>query len=163
MSQWEKDLTRFVQELDTTQKEVLNVLERNRQLLSNIDAKGVEKFTLEEQQVAEKLQNCLEKREKLLQYAKAEQLPSENIESLAKHVISDKTSEFYKLFEQVKHQTRHIHLYGVTNWIVTQKSINHVSQMLEIIATGGRGKPTYTRTHNRNVGVTGGSIVDRKA
>ena len=163
MSQWEKDLTCFVRELDSMQKEVLDVLERNQKLLTKVDAKGIEKISQEELQITEKLQTCLVKREKLLQYAKAEQLPSENLESLAKHVIPDRKSEFYKLFEQVKHQTRHIHLYGMTNWIITQKSINHTSQMLEIIATGGRGKPTYTRKHNRHVGVTGGAIVDKKA
>ena len=32
---------------------------------------------------------------------------------------------------------------SLTNWVLAQKALLHVAQMLEIIATGGRLKPTY--------------------
>jgi hypothetical protein len=32
---------------------------------------------------------------------------------------------------------------SITNWVLAQRSLLHVSQLLEIIATGGRLQPTY--------------------
>jgi hypothetical protein len=49
---------------------------------------------------------------------------------------------------------------SLTNWVLAQRAVLHVSQLLEIIATGGRLQPTYgdgDTLHNR------GSLVDQEA
>jgi len=33
--------------------------------------------------------------------------------------------------------------HSLVNWVVIQRTLLHLSQMLEIIATGGRLQPTY--------------------
>jgi len=162
-SRWENDLVQYLRELTAVQKNVLDVLQRNQQLLTVADSKGMELLETEEQDTILQLQQCLARREKMLQYAKAENLPAESLEMLGKHVVTNQDSEYHKLFETAKHQTRHLHLCGMTNWIITQRSLIHCSQMLEIIATKGRNRPTYTKTHHRNIGITGGSIMDKKA
>ena len=49
---------------------------------------------------------------------------------------------------------------SLTNWVVVQRSLLHLSQMIEIIATGGRPKPTYDKGSGSH---SGGSLVDRAA
>ena len=49
---------------------------------------------------------------------------------------------------------------SITNWVVTQQTLLHLSQMLEVIAGGGQLRPTYgteTSAHGH------GSLVDEAA
>jgi len=51
-----------------------------------------------------------------------------------------------KLGEQVKHSSARMRLlqhHSLANWVLAQRCLLHVSQLLEIIATGGRMQPTY--------------------
>ena len=51
-----------------------------------------------------------------------------------------------KLGKQVKDSAAKMRLlqhHSLTNWVLAQRSLLHVSQLLEIIATGGRMQPTY--------------------
>ena len=49
---------------------------------------------------------------------------------------------------------------SLTNWVLAQRSILHLSQLLEIIATGGRLQPTYGRDESS---ASSGALVDREA
>ena len=42
---------------------------------------------------------------------------------------------------------------SLTNWVVVQRSLLHLSQLIEIIATGGRPKPTYGKGSGSNPAV----------
>ncbi len=44
----------------------------------------------------------------------------------------------------------------ITNWVVAQRTLIHLSQLLEIIATGGRMKPTYGKEEAEHT--TGGLV-----
>ena len=49
---------------------------------------------------------------------------------------------------------------SLANWVLAQRSLLHVSQLIEIIATGGRMQPTYgdkESVHAR------GSLVNQEA
>jgi hypothetical protein len=49
---------------------------------------------------------------------------------------------------------------SLANWVLAQRSLLHVSQLIEIIATGGRMQPTYgdkESVHAR------GSLVNQQA
>ena len=50
--------------------------------------------------------------------------------------------------------------HSLTNWVLVQRTLIHLSQMLEIIATGGRLKPTYGKDDSVN---SGGFLVDQAA
>jgi hypothetical protein len=50
--------------------------------------------------------------------------------------------------------------HSLANWVLAQRSLLHVAQMLEIIATGGRLQPTYG---NGESSMSGGALVDHQA
>jgi hypothetical protein len=61
---------------------------------------------------------------------------------------------------QASHRARLLQHHSLVNWVLVQKTLIHLSQLLEIIATGGRLQPTYQR--DGTVQATG-ALVDRAA
>jgi hypothetical protein len=62
--------------------------------------------------------------------------------------------------EQARHRSRILRHECLTNWVLVQQSLLHLSQLIEIIATGGRMKPTYGNGSDRQ---DHGALVDRAA
>ena len=160
MSHWKTQLETFLNETLQAQKDSASLLERKRELLSKNDLAGIGELSKDEYAAAESLKQCLGNRDKLLQYAAAEGLPSQSIEMLAKAVVPYSDDGFFALLRSVQYQTQLLRQHNITNWVVTQRGMLHATQMLEIIATRGRVKTTYTRDHQRNPGTTGGALVD---
>ena len=160
MHHWQIQLETFLNETLQAQKDSAALLERKRELFAQNDLAAVGELAREEQAAAESLKQCLGKRDKLLQYAAAEGLPSQSIETLAKAVVPFSDDGFFALLRSVQYQTQLLRQHNITNWVVTQRGMLHAAQMLEIIATRGRVKTTYTRDHQRNPGTTGGALVD---
>ena len=163
MSGWRKQLADFLTATLQAQQEAVALLERKREMFAKNDLTAVGELSKDEQAASERLQHCLLEREKLLQYATAEGLPAQSIEILAKAVVPYSDDEFFALLRSVRFETQKLRQNNIANWCITQRGMLHTSQMLEIIATRGRMRSTYTRSHQRNIGPTGGSLVDRKA
>ena len=162
MHEWRKQLEQFLEETLQAQKDCAALLERKRELFAKNDLAEIGEFSKDEHLAVESLKQCLGNREKLLQYAAAEGLPSQSIESLAKAVVPYSDDEFFTLLRAVQYESQLLRQHNITNWVVTQRSMLHASQMIEIIATRGRMNSTYTREHQRNIGTTGGTLVDCK-
>ena len=54
---------------------------------------------------------------------------------------------------------RRLQLEHLKNWVIAQKSLLHVSQILEIVATGGKIQPTYGKSESS----ARGALVDQEA
>jgi hypothetical protein len=68
-----------------------------------------------------------------------------------------------KLGKQIKESASRMRLLqheSLANWVLAQRTLLHISQMLEIIATGGRLLPTYGPGEPT---LTGGALVDQEA
>jgi hypothetical protein len=61
---------------------------------------------------------------------------------------------------EATNRTRLLQHQSLTNWVLVQRSLLHLSQLIEIIATGGRLKPTYGNGSDRQ---SSGALVDRAA
>ena len=57
-------------------------------------------------------------------------------------------------------RTRVLRHHSLTNWVLVQRTLIHLSQMLEIIATGGEMQPTYGKEESVHAR---GALVDRAA
>ena len=55
---------------------------------------------------------------------------------------------------------RHIQNETLANFVLAQQTVLHLSQLLQIIATGGKIKPTYEAENASN---QGGTLVDQDA
>jgi hypothetical protein len=144
---WDSQLTNFLSELSSVQDTSLELLTRKRKLLVASDREGLLALGAEEEQLIERLQGCLTRREELLQQAAGQGLPSESIRSLAGALPKAQRVPLTTEIQKVTSQARLLQHHSLTNWVLVQRTLIHLSQMLEIIATGGHLKPTYGKDH----------------
>lgn len=155
---WESELAGFLTDLSAVQGETLQVLMRKRECLIGVDTEGLAALAAREKEVIEHLETCLQRRAQLLLKAEREGLPSDSIESLTDALPRAKRRGLGEQVGLVNGQTRLLRHHSLTNWVVVQRTLLHLSQMVEIIATGGRMRPTYSKEIPRD---SGGALVDK--
>jgi len=140
---WDSQLASFLSDLSSVQDASLELLTRKRKLLLASDREGLLALGAEEERLIERLQGCLTRREELLRQAAGQGLPSESIRSLAGALPKEQRAPLTAEIQKATSQARLLQHHSLTNWVLVQRTLIHLSQMLEIIATGGHLKPTY--------------------
>lgn len=156
---WELELATFMNDLLAVQSETLDMLVQRREMLAKADLDGLVGLGHHEQELVDRLQGCLARREELLDRAKQEGLDSKNIQSLTQSLPPEQRGDAKRQVTEVNAKTRLLKKQTLVNWVITQKALIHLSQMLEIIATRGRGKPTYEKG---NQAATGGLLINQE-
>jgi len=140
---WESELAQFLTDLSAVQDQSLALLSQKRERLAAADLQGLAALEEEEEQVMATLQECLARRAALLQRAASEGLPAEDLTSLATSLPQASQGTLALKFAQTSARARLLQHQSLVNWVVVQRTLIHLSQLLEIIATGGQMKPTY--------------------
>jgi len=157
---WESEFAKFLTDLSAVQAESLEILSRKRELLVAADAEGLSEIADREQGLIQRLGGCLEHRQRLLEQAAGDGLPSDSIRSLSAALPAGQKCSWAGQLDETARQARLLQHHSLTNWVLVQRTLIHLSQMLEIIATGGRPKPTYEKGNSAEAT---GSLVDRVA
>jgi hypothetical protein len=157
---WESELAKFLSHLSTVQEKSLDVLVRKGKLLADADLAGLAALGSEEEQLVAGLQECLREREELLQRAGRDGLPTKDVRALAKAIPGRSRSPVHEQVRQAAHRARLLRHHSLVNWVLVQKTLIHLSQLLEIIATGGRLQPTY---HKDGPAPASGALINREA
>ena len=78
--------------------------------------------------------------------------------------IEEKRAALGKQAKAASLRARLLQHESLTNWVLAQRTLLHLSQILEIVATGGVEKPTYAKGQTAtSTGAATGAIVDRAA
>ncbi|MCH8045323.1 MAG: flagellar export chaperone FlgN [Planctomycetes bacterium] len=177
---WEAELANLLSELSDVQDDLLDVLAEKRRLMVASDGAGMSALEQREQSVAARLQQCVQRRETLLRRADQQGLPSGSIRALAEAIpadassgdgegdeaqaIEEKRATLGKQAKAASLRARLLQHESLTNWVLAQRTLLHLSQILEIVATGGVEKPTYAKGPTiATTGAATGAIVDRAA
>jgi flagellar biosynthesis/type III secretory pathway chaperone len=155
----EQQLGALLQELTDVQHQLLDVLARKRDCMATGNLQAMEQMQPEEEALAARLQELHHRRAELLESASEQGLRANSLGQLATVVGQGAGAELQKQVKEASWRMRLLQHHSLTNWVIAQKSLLHVSQMLEIIATGGRFKPTYGKDHADS---RGGVLVDRE-
>ena len=158
--EWEAEVAALLNELSDVQGELLQVLERKRALLVSGDPSGIESMQADEQNLLDRLQACHERRTALLSQAAADGRPSDSIGSLTASLPRVPRATLGRQVQEAQSRARILQHNSLTNWVLAQRALIHLSQMLEIIATGGRLQPTYGSGPSSS---NSGSLVDQAA
>jgi hypothetical protein len=156
---WDTELAAYLQDLSAVQDKTLDVLARKRQMLMEADAEGLAAVGEEEARLVESLQACLDRREELLARARREGLPGDSLRSLSAGLPGPAKNDLSYQVRLASHRARLLQHHSLTNWVLVQKTLIHLSQLLEIIATGGRLQPTYGKDEPVHAS---GALVDRE-
>lgn len=157
---WEHELTELLNGLSSAQTEMLEVLGEKRKHLVTNNIAGLAALQPREQDLLDRLQACHDRRRELLELAAGEGLPNESVRELASSLPQDRDGELETRIKDAASRARLVQHHSLTNWVLVQRTLIHLSQMLEIIATGGRLKPTYGKDGRTD---TGGALVDQAA
>lgn len=156
---WEQELAVFLTELIGVQARLLDYLRRKRTCLANADAEGLAALVPEGESIERELQTCLDKRSRLLQKAEAAGFPADNIRALASTVAP--MGGISQQIAKINHNMRLLQIYNLTNWMLGQRALIHLSQLIEIIATGGQPSPTYQKRGSPSFEVSQGTLLDQ--
>jgi len=158
-TQLETDLADLLDELSNVQQELLEVLAAKRECMARGEVVRMAELQPRAEALCERLQDCHARRQQLLAAAREQGLPGDSLERLATTLP---TEPRLRLKQQVRHASSRMRLLqhqSLTNWVLAQRTILHLSQLLEIIATGGQLQPTYSRGESSD---SRGALVDRE-
>ena len=157
---YEVEIGALLAELADVQSALLGVLGEKRVLLMAGDVNALTAISSREEVLAARLQACHEHRQQLLARADAEGVPADSIQSLSARLPESARKNVQASIREAANRSQLLRHQSLTNWVVVQRSLLHLSQLIEIIATGGRPKPTYDKGPGCS---SGGTLVDRAA
>ena len=134
------------------------MLTLKRDYLAKSDLQAMQSLSDREEQLAAWLQQCHQRRQHLLELSAQTGVPSASIRQLTASMPPGRRSPLEKQVEAVSSKLRMLQHQSLTNWVLAQRAVLHLAQLLEIVATGGRIRPTYCKgqsAHSRGV------LVDR--
>jgi hypothetical protein len=159
---WDSEIAGLLHELSAVQSELLQLLKEKRAILLAPDATTLASMQPREEAMLVKLQACHDHRAALLAQAASEGLPNDSIRSLTQALPRAQREGLNSKVREASARARLLQHQSLTNWVVVQRTLIHLSQVLEIIATGGRLRPTYGNGQCEPQ-QTGGSLVDQAA
>lgn len=156
---WEERIADLLAELAQVQSDVLTVLGIKSEAIGKGDLESLAECTAREEKLLSRLEECHSHREQLLETARQEGRPASSVEELALSLEGPRRGELRQGVTDARRRMRLLQHQCLTNWVVTQRTLIHLSQMIEIVATGGRMSATYGRPES--VGTSG--FVDQQA
>ena len=158
---WPLEINSFLSELESAQENAMAVLKRKQEMLASADVEGMKAIAEEEKTAVDRLDACLKRRESLLRTAALTGMPSDSIEQLCRSL--PKETGLNERIRRSIQRTRSIQFQSLTNWVLAQRSVLHLNQLLEMIEFKGALAPTYGRDKKKESGNGGGNLVDRVA
>lgn len=157
---WEQEVATLLADLSSVQADLLALLAEKRKHLVQPNPSALQALQPREQALIGRMQACHDRRANLLKQAAVEGLPASDLTSLAGAVAPGGTQPLAAQLSQASQRSRLLQHHSLTQWVLVQRSLLHLSQMLEIIATGGQMRPTYGKEDP--TGATG-TLVDHAA
>ena len=154
---WCGDVSSYLQELCFILDGFLDVL---RVKLRNENPTETESPDPSEQALLARLETNQQQRQELLTAAGRVGLPNDSLQS-AVAALPDENgrNRLNALLLQTVARRQQLHHASVVNWVLTQRSLVHVDQLLEILATGEPQPPTY----GKGDGAPRGGLLDSAA
>lgn len=155
----ENELANLLRELSHIQDEILAVLAEKRDRIVAGDLPAMQQLQAREQDLADRLQACHGQRNTLLHDARQQGLTADTLGELSQQVPGANRRALQDDVKRTSARMRLLQHESLANWVLAQRSLLHVGQLLEIIATGGQIQPTYGNgpsNHGR------GALVDEQ-
>lgn len=157
---WESQIVSLLNDLTTTQDEMLGLLGRKRDVMAQGLTEQMTAMEPKEHELRDRLEACHDRRNDLLKTAARAGMPSDSLKELARAVPSKNTGELEEKIAESTSKIRLLQHESMANWVVAQRAVLHLAEIIEILATGGKQKPTY---ENGESSASRGNLVDQEA
>ncbi len=155
---WETELAQLLGRLSDAQQQLLSLLDRKREMLIKRDHAALSALLPAEEQLCAELQACHDRRQQLLQQAAEVGMPADSIRSLAASLPRGEAQSLKQSLDEANRRSRLLRHHCVAQWVAVQRTMLHLSHMVEIIATGGQLKPTYGKG---GTATSSGALMDQ--
>src|SRR5262245_39123595 len=127
---WETEIGSLLAELADVQSALLETLHEKRQILATNDHAALAPMAEREEAVVGRLQACLDRRQQLLTRAGEEGLPADSIRSLSKQLPAASRAPLQASIRDAADRSRLLQHQCLTNWVLVQRTLLHLSQMV---------------------------------
>lgn len=161
---WDANVASLLERLSTAQSGLLSLLASKRELIMKKDHQALQSLAPEEAALSAELAACHQQRELLLARAAREGLPGKTLTDACENLPADASAALAKPLADARQQSELIRHECLAQWVIVQRTVLHLSQMLEIVATGGRAKPTYDNGPSQRkptMRASSGSLMDK--
>jgi hypothetical protein len=156
----ESELAALLERLSAAQRELLSLLATKRDCIIQRDHAALASLADREARLADELRACQAERQRLLAAADVGGLPHRSIADLAAALPNPAAKRLGPSVADARQRAHLIRHECLTQWVAVQRTVLHLSQMLEIIATGGRAAPTYGKSGGPECS---GALMDQAA
>jgi hypothetical protein len=150
----------LLERLAAAQRELLALLATKRELIIRRDHAALAALAAREQALGEELRSCHGERQRLLAEAEACGTSAKSLAELTGGLPAGAAKELGASVAAARQRAKRIRHECLTQWVAVQRTVLHLSQMLEIIATGGRLQPTYGKSGGPE---RSGALIDQAA
>lgn len=157
---WDEEIALLLEELSSVQQETLDHLGEKRELLATGDTEGLNRHHDREVALIDRLQSCHDRRGRLLAEAAREGLPAGSLSQLSAALPGEERQRVLPILSRASSQAQLLRHHSLTNWVLAQRNLLHVSYLIEILVSGGRLQPTYGKG---DAASGSGVLVDRAA
>lgn len=161
---WDSEVARLLERLSTAQSGLLSLLASKRELIMSKDHQALQLLAPEEAALSAELAACHQQRELLLSRAAREGLPGKTLTDACENLPENTSEALAKPLAEARQRSELIRHECLAQWVIVQRTVLHLSQMLEIVATGGRAKPTYDNGPSQRqptMRASSGSLMDK--
>jgi FlgN protein len=155
---WETELGALLERLSAAQQELLALLTTKRELIVLRDHAALASLAIREARLGDELRACHADRQRLLAQADADGLPRQSLADLSAALPRSAAQRLDPPIAEARRRAQLIRHECLAQWVTMQRTVLHLSQMLEIIATGGRSQPTYGKGGGLE---TSGALMDQ--
>ena len=142
---WESELATLLNDLTSVQEELLAFLADKRQSLVAMDVVRLDESKAVGRAIDHPTAILPAAAARIAGRAARESRPSASLRSLARSLPAAERAGLEKRVAEAAKRARLLQHQSLANWVFVQRSLLHLTRLLEIIATGGRSEPTYGR------------------
>ncbi len=159
LATWESNLHELLDDLGNVQESLLTLLAEKRRCLAKHDWQALDATQQQEATLLQRLEACHSRRQQLIDQAQQTVPHVQSLRQLAALIPDQSDHTSSRRVQQLSGRMRLLQHESLTNWVLAQRSLLHLAQMLEVFASGGRLKPTYGR---ETLPLSQGAIVDQE-
>lgn len=134
----EAALANLLNELSLVQDEMLEVLAAKGNLFASGELSGIAVIREREASLEKRLQACHDQRRRLLAITAEQRWPADTLESVTLRLMPGPHDHLEAHLNEPGARRQLLQHGGLTRWVSAQCSMLHLSQLLEVLATGGR-------------------------
>ncbi len=163
MADLARDIEALLDAIEETQSALGVTYRDKRAAIREANAPEIERLTKVEERLVVDLQVHLRVREQILQYARQRGLPSDSLGSVVRTFDEPIQEQLLAQLERTREMADANRRESWILWIVCKQSLRFLSEMIELIATGGRRNPIYLARSGGGMELsTGGALLDAK-